>query len=191
MKGHLKDLTRNMDGTWNLTVAVAGDLRAMWDKYRATDVDVEIKKYREKRSLDANGYMWVLVDKIAEKMHLGKAEVYRNAIKDIGGASTVVCVQDVAVDALCRGWQDRGLGWQTETTPSKIKGCKNVILYYGSSCYDTRQFSILLDHLIQDAQALGIETMTPAELAKIMELYEQKYHARHEGMLPDRERAMA
>ena len=164
MKGKLKDLTRNLDGTWNLAITLGGDCRAVWDKLHDKDISVEIKPYREKRSLDANGYMWVLVDKIAEKMHLGKAEVYRNAIKDIGGASTVVCVQDVAVDALCRGWQDRGLGWQTDTIPSKIKGCTNVILYYGSSTYDTRQMAILIDHLVQDAKALGIETLTPAEL---------------------------
>lgn len=164
MKGKLKDLTRNLDGTWSLAITLVGDCRAVWDKLHDKDISVEIKPYREKRSLDANGYMWVLVDKIAEKMHLGKAEVYRNAIKDIGGASTVVCVQDVAVDALCRGWQDRGLGWQTDTIPSKIKGCTNVILYYGSSTYDTRQMTILIDHLVQDAKALGIETLTPAEL---------------------------
>ena len=164
MKGKLKDLTRNLDGTWSLAITLFGDCRAVWDKLHDKDISVEIKPYREKRSLDANGYMWVLVDKIAEKMHLGKAEVYRNAIKDIGGASTVVCVQDVAVDALCRGWQDRGLGWQTDTMPSKIKGCTNVILYYGSSTYDTRQMTILIDHLVQDAKALGIETLTPAEL---------------------------
>lgn len=164
MKGKLKDLTRNLDGTWNLAITLGGDCRVIWDKLHDKDISVEIKPYREKRSLDANGYMWVLVDKIAEKMHLGKAEVYRNAIKDIGGASTVVCVQDVAVDALCRGWQDRGLGWQTDTMPSKIKGCTNVILYYGSSTYDTRQMAILIDHLVQDAKALGIETLTPAEL---------------------------
>jgi hypothetical protein len=48
--------------------------------------------------------------------------------------------------------------------PSKINGCTNVILYYGSSTYNTAQMSLLIDHLVQDAKALGIETMTPQEL---------------------------
>ena len=39
-----------------------------------------------------------------------------------------------------------------------------MILYYGSSTYDTQQMSLLIDHIVQDAKALGIETMTPAEL---------------------------
>ena len=164
MKGKLKDLTRNLDGTWSLAITLVGDCRAVWDKLHDKDISVEIKPYREKRSLDANGYCWTLIDKIAAKMHLDKAEVYREAIKAIGGNSEIVCIMDKAVESLRRGWEMHGLGWQTDTMPSKIKGCTNVILYYGSSTYDTRQMTILIDHLVQGAKALGIETLTPAEL---------------------------
>ena len=164
MRGKLKDLTRNMDGTWNLTVTVDGDCRVIWDKYREKDVDLEVKQHRNRRSIDANGYAWVLMDKIAAKMHIDKAEVYREAIKSIGGVSETVCVQDKAVERLRQGWEQNGIGWQTDTMPSKLKGCTNVILYYGSSTYDTQQMSLLIDHIVQDAKALGIETMTPAEL---------------------------
>ena len=164
MNGRLKDLTRNMDGTWNLTVTVTGDCRAIWDKYREKEIDLEVKQHRNKRSLDANGYAWVLMDKIAARMHIDKVEVYREAIKNIGGVSETVCVQDKAVDRLRQGWEQNGIGWQTDTMPSKLKGCTNVILYYGSSTYDTQQMSLLIDHIVQDAKALGIETMTPAEL---------------------------
>ena len=164
MNGKLKDLTRNMDGTWNLTVTVTGDCRAIWDKYREKEIDLEVKQHRNKRSLDANGYAWVLMDKIAARMHIDKVDVYREAIKRIGGVSETVCVQDKAVDRLRQGWEQNGIGWQTDTMPSKLKGCTNVILYYGSSTYDTQQMSLLIDHIVQDAKALGIETMTPAEL---------------------------
>ena len=105
-----------------------------------------------------------LMDKIADRMHIDKVDVYREAIKSIGGVSETVCVQDKAVDRLRQGWEQNGIGWQTDTMPSKLKGCTNVILYYGSSTYDTQQMSLLIDHIVQDAKALGIETMTPAEL---------------------------
>lgn len=91
MKGRLANITRSLDGSWNLTVTVDGDLRAMWDKYKDKDVDVAVKQWHDKRSLDANAYLWVLIDKIAEAMHLDKAEVYRNSIRAIGGVSQVVC----------------------------------------------------------------------------------------------------
>lgn len=168
MKGKLAGITRNLDGSWNLTVTVCGDLRAIWNKFKDKDVDVGIKQWREKRSLDANAYLWVLIDKIAEAMHLDKAEVYRNSIRGIGGVSQVVCAQDFTVDALRQGWEMKGMGWQTDTMPSKVPGCTNVVLYYGSSMFDTHQFSLLLDHVVQDAKALGIDTMTPREIENLI-----------------------
>lgn len=164
MKGRLKDLTRNMDGTWNLTVTVGPEVRQIWDKYHEKDVEIDIKKFRQKRSLDANAYCWVLIDKIAEKMRIDKAEVYREAIRGIGGVSTTICVPDEAVERTRQGWSQNGLGWQTETMKSKLRGCTNVILYFGSSTYDSYQMSLLIDHVVQDAKALGIETMTPQEI---------------------------
>lgn len=125
---------------------------------------VEVKQYRKKRSLDANAYCWALIGKIAEKTGFKKSVIYRTAIREIGGNSETVCVQDKAVDKLCRGWQHNGEGWQTETSPSKIEGCTNVTLYYGSSSYDTAQMSRLIDNIVQDCKAVGIETMTPQEL---------------------------
>lgn len=125
---------------------------------------IEVKHYRKKRSLDANAYCWVLIGKLAEKTGYKKSEIYRNAIREIGGNSETVCVQDKAVDKLCRGWEHNGEGWQTETALSKINGCTNVTLYYGSSVYDTKQMSRLIDSIVEDCRAVGIETMTPGEL---------------------------
>jgi hypothetical protein len=155
--------TQDADGL-KLTVrtAMAKEIAALQGKHT-----VEIKEYRKKRSLDANAYAWCLIDKIAAAMHISKAEVYRNAIKEIGGVSDVVCVRKNAADALCEGWQHNGLGWFTERTESKIDGCVNVVLYYGSSSYNTAQMSRLIDSLIADAKELGIETMTPAELERL------------------------
>jgi hypothetical protein len=137
---------------------------------RAADsLTIKIGKFRKKRSLDANAYCFVLIGKIAEKTNVPKEEVYRAAIKDIGGNYDVVCVQDKAVETLCDTWKKNGLGWQTDTMPSKIEGCTNVILYYGSSTYDTKTMSRLIDNIVQDCKALGIETMTPAELSRLKE----------------------
>ena len=129
--------------------------------------DYTITKAKKKRSLDANAYFFVLADKIAAATGIPKTEVYRHAIKEIGGNSDTVCVMEKAADALCDGWERNGLGWQTERLPSKIKGCVNVVLYYGSSTYDQQTMKRLIDNVIQDAKALGIETMTPQELERL------------------------
>ena len=131
--------------------------------------DYSLARAKKRRSLDANAYFFVLADKIAAVTGMPKSEVYRHAIKEIGGNCDTVCVQEKAADALCDGWERNGLGWQTERMPSKIKGCVNVVLYYGSSTYDQKTMSRLIDNVVQDAQALGIETLPPEKLRSMME----------------------
>lgn len=126
-----------------------------------------IKEHRERRSLDANAYCWVLLDKLAEKLSLPKTDVYRRFIREIGGNSETVCVVEKAANKLCDGWQHNGIGWQTERIPSKIDGCVNVILYYGSSTYDTKQMSRLIDMVVEECKENGIETLTPMELDRL------------------------
>lgn len=149
------------------------DFKCIVDDLKDKDkLSIEVKPYRERRSLDANAYFFVLADKLAEKLRITKEEVYRNAIREIGGVSETVCVKNQAVERLCEGWSKNGLGWQTETFPSKLEGCTNVILYYGSSTYDKAQMSRLIENIVQDCQAVGIETRTPSELANLLSLWE-------------------
>lgn len=129
----------------------------------------EIVKAKKKRSLDANSYAWVLIDKLAAATGYPKSEVYRNAIREIGGNTETICVQKAAAEKLCEGWEHNGMGWQAETMPSKLPGCVNVVLYSGSSTYDVRQMSRLIDNLVEDCRALDIETLPPEKLAAMLE----------------------
>lgn len=131
--------------------------------------EYEIVKAKKRRGLDANAYAWVLISKIAAAVRLTKEEVYKNEIRTIGGVSEIVCVKSCAVERLRKTWERNGLGWQTETMPSKIDGCVNVVLYYGSSSYDVKQMSVFIDQLIEDAKALGIETLSDRELSLLKE----------------------
>jgi hypothetical protein len=134
------------------------------DELREGEISLNAMKWRNRRSLDANAYMWTLVDKIAQKTRQKPVDVYRHAIKEIPGNSTLVCVQDKAKDVLQQQWQAKGLGWQTEELPSKIEGCTNIMLYFGSSVYDTQQMSLLIDNIVDDCKDMGIEVLTPYEL---------------------------
>ena len=151
-----------------------GAMNLFDELHECEKLSIEIDKYREKRSLDANAYFFVLADKLAAKLNTTKEEVYRNAIKEIGGVSEIVCVKNEAVDRLCKGWELKGLGWQTDTFPSKLEGCTNVILYYGSSTFDTAQMSRLISNIVQDCEAVGIDTRTPEEIAKMISLWDSR-----------------
>lgn len=174
MRGRLIDLTIGLNKKQRITIELDSDFRSSYDQLKDNDITIKIKKYRKQRSRDANAYAWVIIDKIAEVLSINKVEVYKNAIRSIGGVSETVCVLDSAVEKLRKGWENHGIGWQTEVMPSKIEGCSNVILYYGSSMYDSKQMSLLIDNLVQDAKNLGIETDTPEQLARYKEQWGEK-----------------
>ena len=173
MKGRLLDLSFTLNGKQRLVIELDDDFRQDFAALEDHDVRVEIKKWRKKRSLDANAYAWVLIDKIAQATGVPKTEVYRQAIREIGGVSDIVAVPDNAVDKFREGWSKQGIGWQTEILDSK-PGYKRIVVYYGSSTYDTKQMSALIDSLVQEAQALGIETLPPAEIARLNSQWEER-----------------
>lgn len=71
---------------------------------------IEVKEAKKKRSLSANSYCWILLDKLATKLQMSKTELYKTYIKEIGGVSDVVCVKNEALDKLRSGWNTTGWG---------------------------------------------------------------------------------
>lgn len=145
----------------------------MLDELRGLDrLSLKFGKVRKKRSQDANAYAWVLIGKIAEKTGTAKNEVYQEAIRNVGGNYEIVCCKNDAVETLCSIWRNRGSesgpGWVTETMPSKIAGCTNAILYYGSSVFDVEQMNRLISNLQQDCAQLGIEVKPQAEIDSLL-----------------------
>ena len=110
MKARLHDLSIARDGRYFLTIATRENVGTLYDELHEVDVDVTVKKHREKRSLDANAYSWVLLDKLAEATGTPKGEVYRREVRDVGGNTETVCVREKAVQKLCDGWNKNGIG---------------------------------------------------------------------------------
>ena len=63
------------------------------------------------RSLDANAYCWVLLDRLAANYGVARERVYRQEIQSIGGVSEVLCLREKAAEAFCRSWERNGIGW--------------------------------------------------------------------------------
>ncbi|WP_458397440.1 hypothetical protein [Anaerotignum sp.] len=138
------------------------------------DLSIKAGKKKRKRSLDANDYLWVLCTKIAEKVPLvTKEDVYRKHIRSVG-VYTPLAVQEKAVDTFVETWGKNGTGWVVEVVDSTLDGCKKVFAYHGSSTYNTEEMKRLIDSVIQDCIALGIETMPPAELESLLTQWGKK-----------------
>lgn len=93
-------------------------------------LNIEMKKWYKKRSLDANAYMWTIAEKIAQRLGITKIEVYRDAIKEVGQCE-ILPIKDEAVDTFINAWKHNGQGWLCEVIgKSKLKGYTNITAYY-------------------------------------------------------------
>ena len=162
-----------LEGGWLMVKPEKQDLgkaMALVRKHKDRLYDLEVKEHRQKRSLDANAYCWVLIHKLAQATRLTPVEVYREAIRNVGNNFTPMCVREQDAERLKKNWSSHGLGWLCEDLgQSQVPGCVNIACYHGSSTYDTEQMSRLIDNLVQDCKALDIETMTPERLALLKE----------------------
>lgn len=180
MKATGMNIARYSGGDVHMVLKLApesvGDAFAAYDEMHDwPEIAVELSKPRKKRSLDANAYAWVLMDKLAEKTGIAKEDIYREAIRNIGGNNAPLCMPEKEVEVFCEIWHKNGLGWLTEVTDSKIDGCRVVFAYYGSSTYDTAQMARLIDRIVQDCKEQGIETMPPKELEALIEGWDKKH----------------
>lgn len=132
------------------------------------DIEIKTKKYRPKRSKNANSYMWELCEQIAEAVNISKEDVYIDAIKHRGIYKDFepLPVGDARTLAVC--WSNNGTGWFCEQVDFAEDGEKVIMrCYYGSSCYNTKQMSRLIDYIVEEAKNLDIETLTPDELLNL------------------------
>ena len=137
------------------------------ENLKDSKLSIEIKKYRKKRSLDANAYCWVLCDKIAKTIGTTKEEIYKDAISNVGTFEPMI-VEERAFENFKRVWEKQGLGFLIQEVSRKDR-CVKVHCYYGSSSYNTKEMSILIDYIVQEAKQVGVETMPDKELKSLLE----------------------
>lgn len=136
--------------------------------YQFKPGEYEIVKAKKKRSLDANNFCWDLCTKIAQAVGTGKDTVYRDAIRQ-GNQYYQLQMLPAAVQAFERAWQSKGVGWTAEVADDAPNGQKLVFAYYGSSAYDTKQMSELINRLVDLAKSLDIEVMSERERSLLLE----------------------
>lgn len=144
--------------------------KAYLEAQNGKEFEATIRRKRRKRSLDANAYLWVLCDKIAAALQSTKEEIYRELVRSVG-VFTDIAVTNPAVESFVGCWESRGTGWIAEAEESTLLNCKRVRCYYGTSVYDTKEMARIIDEAVVQAKELGIETMTPDEIAEL----EQKW----------------
>lgn len=131
-------------------------------------LDISIKQYRKKRSLDANGMLWVILNEIAIVLGTSKDEVYLEMLSRYGVFTHVIVKLEV-VEKIKREWRTvKELGEVTVNGQTGIQ----LQCYFGSSTYNTKEFSTLLEGVIYEAKELGIDTITDREKEELLSKWE-------------------
>lgn len=126
---------------------------------------VEIKEYKRKRSLNANDYFWSLCGKLGNELRVSKEEMYIELLERYGQFEVASVLSHIDVTHYFKYFKEVG--------KSKLNGKEftHYRVFKGSSEYDTREMSILIDGVVSECQDLGIETMTPNELERLKAMW--------------------
>lgn len=121
----------------------------------------EVRDYAKKRSLTANAYFWVLVNEIANVTNQSKDEIHLQMLKEYGQNEVFSIRSDIDVSRYLKYYEEIGKG--------KVNGKEftHYRVFKGSSEMDSREMAILIDGVVQEAEQLGIPTLTPNEIARL------------------------
>lgn len=130
----------------------------------------DITEHREKRSRDANALLWACLGEIAGALRSDKWTVYLQMLKRYG-KYTYICVKPKVVEAVKKQWRE-----SEEIGRVNINGQEAVqmLCYFGSSTYDSKEFSILLDGVISEMKEMGLETPADRELKRAIKQMEDR-----------------
>ena len=136
----------------------------------------EIKQERKGRSLNANAYYWRLCGELSAVLRIPPNDIYRQHIRDVGGNYEIIRIPARAVQSFTRSWCEGHVGRVIEDMGADRNNAnfRYLQVYYGSSDYDTRQMSRLIELMVTDCKAHGVETLTPEEMGRMMLEWENK-----------------
>ena len=183
-KGILKSITKDwVSGKFLLTFELEQDISGQLEGIKDKLLRVTAKLWREKRSLDANAYYWVLISKLSEVLKISKSRAHNLMLRRYGqdeiyeGKLIYVIIPDTEEA------EEKALESDTfhirptseVNTDKDGMGFRTYIMRKGSSQYDTREMSQLINGLVTECNQMGIETLPADELRRMMEMYEQHY----------------
>lgn len=164
-KGTINNIAFSFDGKQLLTFETAENVREIYDTLNGKELNIEVKQYRRKRSLNANGYAWALINDMANILRIGKDEMYLELLKRYGQSEIISVKAGIDLKYFVKYFEKLGESNLNGSTFAHYK------VFKGSSEFDTREMAIFLDGVIDEAKALGIRTETPQQIEELKALW--------------------
>lgn len=171
IRGTLKNISKDLiSGHYDVTITMTEGSASDVATYLEKDLSVEIKQWRNKRSLDANALLWACIGDIVKALGGDKWQYYIKALRE-HGQYTMIQIHPDAFEKFKKMYRECEI---IGTRFIDGKEMLQVLCYYGSSTYDTKEFSMLLDGVIQDMKNAGIPTPTSQEMKRALEAWENE-----------------
>lgn len=130
----------------------------------------EVKPYRQKRSLNANAYAWVLINEMANRLRTSKDEVYQEMLKRYGQSKVISVLSEIDISRFVKYYEEIGKGHV------EGKEFTHYRCFIGSSEYDSREMAILIDGIVDEAKELGIDTLPTTAVERMKALWQGQNH---------------
>lgn len=139
-------------------------------------LNIEVKKYRKKRSLNANSYFWQLLQELCELVELDTIEEYKRRVKELG-IFRQFKIEAENIKTFKKMWTSQGIAWFCEIADTTYIGdteFKIINAYYGSSSFNSKQMARLIDGVVQDCKVYNIETKPQEEINSLLRSWENE-----------------
>lgn len=134
---------------------------------QADDLDIVVKRHKEKRSLNANAYFHVLAGQIASFTGNTLTHEKNRLIREYGQYEYVD--GKIPTITMKPEYEDGMLDMESihVRVVSRTDAEVRFGLMRGSHTYNTAEMARLIDGTVQEAKAAGIETLSPADLERM------------------------
>lgn len=170
--GQLRGLTKDWEsGEWRVSFSVTEtDALEAANELKDSLLVVTAKKYRKKRSKDANAMLWACIADIAKSTSQDKWEVYLQLLKRYGKCTSISIRAD-ALEAFKATWREIEVVGEFEEYGQKMF---SVLCYFGSHLYNSEEFSRLLEGTIEEMKEIGLQPPPSKEMRRALELWGQR-----------------
>ena len=187
MKGKIENISIALDGSTLRFTAVIPRGRGLipaLQEIGSDDAEISVKRYREKRSLDANAYMWVLLARLSEKLSedkpITREQLYKDYIRQSNNFTYMLVKYEKAEEIA--NWLEKTDTFRVVEIIGRVKVGDQISAqlrcFWGSSTYDTKQMSQLIDKIVEDCKEQGIETRPQEEIERMLKIWEESQSCR-------------
>lgn len=172
IRSKINNLVKSINGYYLVTLQVPKIAVNDLFKLKDDDLDVEIEKHAEKRSLTANNYLWVLCRELSKKLSkespITRKDIYRHAIRECAIWCKELPLDEETFNYLKEEEDKEGATFRVVDELYREGDLIHARLYKGSSKFNSIQMSRLIDYIVEECKEQGIDTMPPDELARLI-----------------------